>query len=107
MKTVSAEKVASMWAEKLAARTFPQARAEILALLKKKDWDVVPNLKVPHATLRGRPGIRLWFKAQAVYYEKGSAPFNFGSAHTVSYDLDIRKMSAEQFLSFITKRFDL
>lgn len=51
-------------------KTFLEARQAILELLKSKGWKVVTGLKIPHATSPDFK-LRLWFKAQAVYYTQG------------------------------------
>lgn len=86
-----------------AARTFLEARSEILRYLASQGWRVVGDLKVPHATSPDG-GFRLWFKAQAVYFTEGNQ-HTLGGARTVSYDLDIRKLTPEQFLARIERSF--
>ena len=76
--------------------TFLQARKVLLDYLIAHGWSVKADLKIPHATdPYGR--IRLWFKAQAVYRDE--APFDYKYARTISYDLDIRKLTPEEFLN--------
>lgn len=97
-------------------KTFDQARAEILDHLQKLGWAVNPTLKIPHAT-SPNGHVRLWFKKQAVYFtdlageqlSRGSDPpatrHDFGDARTISYSLDTRKLSPEQFMELIQKQF--
>jgi len=85
------------------ARTFIQARSEILATLAVNGWAVSGYLKVPHATSPSGK-FRLWFKAQAVYSSEGDW-HQFKDAHTLSYSLDIRKLSAVAFVTWIAKRY--
>jgi hypothetical protein len=67
-----------------ARRTFKVALREILDYLGNQGWAVAPNLKVPHAT-SPFGDIRLWFKPQAIYIEKGK-PFHLGSARSLHVD---------------------
>lgn len=91
------------------ARTFLQARGEISRLLHERGWQLSPALKVPYATSpSGR--LRLWFKAQAVYFTEAShggrgGHHEFKNARTLSYDLDIRKITPEQFLAAVERWF--
>jgi hypothetical protein len=77
--------------------TFLQARAAILDALRQQGWDVKTygprgELKVPHAT-SSDGDLRLWFKPQAVHYTRRDAHgHDMGRAHTLAYDLDIRKI---------------
>lgn len=91
--------------KKLAApRTFKVARQEILDHLNNAGWNISdPTLKIPHATSPDGT-LRLWFKAQAVYYTKSNEKKHKPKdARTVSYDLDIRKVSPQNFLDWIEK----
>ena len=103
--------------KKAPARTFLQARSEILDELQSRGWSLSPrSLKVPHATSPSGK-LRLWFKPQAVWFSKSNAPpayllghivssgHEMKNAHTLSYDLDIRKMSAKTFVDAIQKNF--
>jgi len=94
-------RVASRFLE--GARTFDDARKDIFDLLKREGWKVVEGLKIPHATSPNGE-LRLWFKKQAVYFTEGNS-HTFGGARTITYGLDIRKMTAEQFLSNLKKWF--
>ena len=61
--------------------TFQQAKDSHLQNLAALGWAVKPGLKVPHAT---RPdGLRLWFKAQAVYASRGTT---FGDTRSIFAD---------------------
>lgn len=75
--------------------TFQAAKAAILAYLQQQGWKVNPHLKVPHATSPDGE-LRLWFKAQAVYY-------SWGDKHTLgdarSLHSDIRDMTPEAFVA--------
>lgn len=77
--------------------TYAQARQTLLAYLAQHGWSVRTDLKVPHAT-SPYGDTRLWFKAQAVYIVNGPPPHKYEHAHTISYDLDIRKLTPEEFL---------
>lgn len=88
--------------KKAKAKTYVQAKADTLKHLESKGWKMSPgNLKIPHATSPDGE-TRLWFKAQAVYYTRGNK-HDFKNARTMSYDLDLRKMSPEDFESFVSK----
>jgi hypothetical protein len=86
-------------------KTYKQARAEILAYLKKEGWAVKDTLKIPHATAPGEWGIgapasvRLWFKAQAVYYGMGNS---FKLARSLHID-DLRTMTPEMFMAHVKR----
>lgn len=89
------------------AKTFADARSDLLAFLRGKGWTVkgesgFDRLKVPHATSPDRQ-FRLWFKPQAVHFTEGE--HSGGNARTISYDLDIRRMSPEEFLSLLKRKF--
>jgi hypothetical protein len=86
------------------AKTFPEARAEMLDGLAKKGWKVKGELKIPHATSPDGD-VRLWFKTQAVYFSLGKG-HDFKNARTLSYDLDIRKMSPEDLEKMAFKERD-
>ena len=75
------------------ATTYAQAHTAILALLMAKGWEVKQNLKIPHATSPDG-NLRLWFKAQAIYYGTNSNVKDFGSAHSL-WASDLRTMTAE------------
>jgi len=87
--------------------TFVQSRDAILDKLESEGWKLSSRtLKIPHATsLDG--DLRLWFKAQAVHYTKNGRGYrhSMGDAHTLAYDLDIRKMTPEQFIQVLKRRF--
>lgn len=73
--------------------TFQAAKTAVLDYLQKQGWKVNPHLKVPHATSPDGE-LRLWFKAQAIYY-------SWGDKHTLgdarSLHTDIRDMTPEAF----------
>lgn len=81
----------------MARETFSQARDRILDTLAKRGWSVVRwgpsgTLKVPHATdPSGR--LRLWFKAQSVYYALGTRNLNDAR----SLWIDLRAISGDAF----------
>jgi hypothetical protein len=79
-----------------AKQTYPKARAELLDYLESKGWKVSRNLKVQQATSPNGK-LKFWFKAQAVWYTYGNS-HKAGNARTVSYDLDIRRLTPEQFV---------
>jgi hypothetical protein len=84
--------------------TFKQARAAILDHLRKEGWSLSSlTLKIPHATAPSGL-LRLWFKAQAVYFTKGNV-HKFNAARTVMYDLDIRQMDGPKFLAMVQRAF--
>lgn len=64
--------------------TYKQAQGVILDALEKWDWTVKRNLKVPHAT-DPYNRVRLYFKPQAIYFDKGS-PFSLGAARSLHVD---------------------
>ncbi len=84
------------------ARTFKEAQSEIFAALRADGWAMKTDLKIPHATSPdGR--YRLWFKTQAVYFDFANlGKHNFGDARSMWAD-DIRKITAEQFLSEVVR----
>lgn len=93
-----------------AATTFQAARSAILDDLQRRGWKVVSGLKIPHAT-SPHGQLRLWFKAQAVYFTEdlnarsdrnGHA---FGHARTISYDLDIRTLTPDEFYAYLKRAF--
>jgi len=86
------------------ARTYAQAREEILDYLDKEGWKLSSKtLRIPHATSPDG-NFRLWFKTQAVYHTFADPGYHrFGDARSLSYDLDIRRMSPEKFLDYIIK----
>ena len=84
------------------ARTFLEARNELMAFLASKHWKLSDKtLKVPYATSPNGE-VRLWFKAQAVYFTEGHG-HSLNNARTLSYDLDIRKTTPEQFYHSVEK----
>lgn len=85
-----------------AARTFLQARREVLQYLTTEGWQVKPGLKIPHAT-SPYDDLRLWFKSQAVYFTCGR-PHTFSNARTLAYDLDIRKVDIPKFVAWVKQR---
>lgn len=99
---------------KPAKRTYPQARADLLNYLATTGWKVQPTLKIPHATSPDGE-FRLWFKPQAIwftdlknkegFYGGGKARHDFHDARTLSYDLDIRALTPEQFVNWIGRQF--
>jgi hypothetical protein len=76
------------------ARTFQEAKRDVIALLKSRGWSVRDGLKVPHATSPDG-AVRLWFKTQAVHHSHGNA--SLGDARSVGYD--IRFMPPEEFVT--------
>lgn len=90
--------------------TYLEARDDILAALRRAGWQVSPHtLKTPHATSpNGR--LRLWFLPQAVHYTTESRYGTTigharGDARSVSYELDIRKLTPTEFIAQIEARF--
>jgi hypothetical protein len=87
------------------ARTFEQARAEILTYLAAHRWTVKLRsstgqpLKIPHATSPGGE-LRLWFKAQAVHFTEGNR-HDVGDA--LSLHTDIRTITGEQLVAALQK----
>ena len=83
--------------------TYAEARSSLLDELESRGWSVRRNLKVPHATApHGQ--FRLWFRPQAIHYTRGGQ-HSLGNARSISYDLDIRKMSPSQFMSWLHDSF--
>lgn len=85
--------------------TYPQAQAAIFSHLTSQKWTVNSKLKIPHATSPDGK-LRLWFKPQAVHYTYDPAfrpTHTFGDARTIDYELDIRKLSPEDFVKYIEK----
>jgi len=83
----------------MAKQTYKQAHGAVLAALAQKGWLVNANLKVPHAT---HPDgcLRLWFKAQAVYYSVHENVKDMGSARSL-WCTGLREGTAEQFCAMI------
>lgn len=86
----------------MAGRTFAQARAEILQYLGSQGWHLSGPLKVPWAE-SPRRGLRLWFKAQAVYASEGSY-HTLGGARSTWID-DIRRLDGPQFLEAVRRMY--
>lgn len=83
-------------------KTYAQAKSDILSHLANNGWQVSDtSLKVPYAT---RGSLRLWFKAQAVYFTQGNR-HTLGDARTVSYTLDTRKLTCEEFVAYVSRAF--
>jgi hypothetical protein len=81
---------------KTAKPTFVEAKQAILDYLGKEGWKLsAPGLKVMHATSKDGK-VRLWFKAQAVYFTYSTGRHDFGEAH--SLHSDIRSMTPEAFV---------
>lgn len=93
-----------------AATTFQAARSAILDDLQRRGWKVVSGLKIPHAT-SPHGQLRLWFKAQAVYFTEDLSArsdrngHTFGHARTISYDLDIRTLTPDEFYAYLKRAF--
>ena len=91
---------------RMARETFNQARDRILDCLERRGWSVARwgpsgTLKVPHATdPSGR--LRLWFKAQSVYYAINSR--NLGDARSLWTDL--RSTTGEDFERMALRELD-
>jgi len=81
---------------KTARPTFVEAKQTILDYLGKHGWKLsAPGLKVMHATSKDGK-VRLWFKAQAVYFTYSTGRHDFGEAHSLQND--IRSMTPEAFV---------
>lgn len=74
------------------SETYQKARSRLLSELKAKGWKVSADLKIPHATRED--GFRVWFKAQAVYYSKGT---DFSEARSMF--IETRGVSTEKFIA--------
>lgn len=86
------------------SKTFAEAKAELLAYLEKEGWKLSSKtLKIPYATSPDGT-IRLWFKAQAIYYTQGT-DHNMGAARSIHSE-DIRKMSPEHFMKQVERWFE-
>ena len=56
----------------MATETFKQAHTRIVTTLRNAGWASSPAWTVPYLTSPdGR--VRLWFKAQAIYYSRGNS----------------------------------
>jgi hypothetical protein len=87
--------------------TYAKARVAAWRYFGTQGWSLSsPGLRNLHAT-HPNGQFRLWFKAQAVLFEEGGSPWRIGSAHTVSYGLDLRQWQPAQFYAAILKMFDL
>ncbi len=83
--------------------TFAEARTAILDYLQARGWSLSSrSLKTPHATSPSG-GVRLWFKAQAVYYSLGDR-HDFGDAR--SLHVDIRTGTADHFHRWFMRYLD-
>ena len=74
------------------AETYKQARERIVGDLRGRGWRVESSLKTPYAT-SSDGSLRIWFRAQAVYYTVGEASHRFED--TRSLHLDTRGLSAD------------
>lgn len=102
MATTIAERVAYRFAAK--QQTFQQSREAILDFLEHEGWKLSSkSLKIPYATSPDGT-LRLWFKAQAVYVTQG-LDHEFKEARTLSYDLDIRKLTPPEFVAQVVRRY--
>lgn len=84
------------------ARTFAQARTELMDELGRRGWQLSSRaLKIPHASIHaGRNDFcRVWFKTQAVYYGHTT---DFGSARSLWLP-DIRHHSAAEIADRIDR----
>ena len=84
------------------ARTYAEARADILRALRAEGWDVRDGLKVPHAT-HPSGDFRLWFKTQAIYFTTGDrrrGQGTLGDAYSIHMG-DIRAMPTAGALAHI------
>lgn len=88
--------------------TYPEARSNIFKELTNHRWALSStSLKIPHATSPDGK-IRLWFKPQAVWMstvEHHGQRHNYKDAHTISYDLDIRKVDPTKFVRSAEDQF--
>jgi hypothetical protein len=77
--------------------TFDSAKVAIWTYLEELGWEVKSNLKIPYA-LSPNKGLKLWFKAQAVYVSQGKSS-TFEDAR--SMHIDIREMNAKEFVKYL------
>lgn len=88
--------------------TFLEAREDLLAALRRAGWNLSePGLRLPYATTPNGV-LRLWFKPQAVHYtilHGNTTRHNARETHSVSYDLDIRKVTPTDFIAQMQRSF--
>lgn len=93
--------------------TYKEAQDAIFSALRRAGWVLSPlTLKLPHAT-SPNGSLRLWFKPQAVHYTSTYTSGGWAThdrhvasnARSISYDLDIRKMTPSEFLGYLRDRF--
>lgn len=99
-----------------AHRTYATAKVEIFDELTRAGWTLSSRtLKTPHATSPDG-SLRIWFKPQAIHFTRtgpGSSHVpgethhrhDAGEARAISYDLDTRKLTPEEFRAVIQRRF--
>lgn len=79
--------------------TFKAALTAIATHLKKEGWEVKEGLKIPHATSPD-DDVRVYFKTQAVYYDRGP-PYSYKSAR--SLHIDIRDLDGPGFVKEVKR----
>jgi hypothetical protein len=86
--------------------TYLEARDDIMGALNRSGWRLSPaGLRLPHATSNNGV-LRLWFKPQAVHYTtSASGRHEPGNARSISYDLDIRKITPTEFIDQVRRKF--
>jgi uncharacterized protein with PIN domain len=90
-------------------RTYAIAQRELIAFLQTKGWDMTLSglrgpLKVPYITSPDK-GVRLWFKAQAIYYttvQGWHEKHDFKSASSVHL-YDFRENTPEQTVQHLSR----
>jgi len=85
--------------------TYKAARLALWSYFGTQGWKLSnPRLKNLWATSPdGR--LRLWFKAQSIYTERGPGPWSINNAHSLTHGLDIRDWSPARFYAAIGKRY--
>ncbi len=85
--------------------TFKAATKRIMDYLEKEGWTVKRRLKIPWAEdCVWERGVKLWFKAQAVWAGPCGTGANLGTAH--STHVDIRGVDAAKFVAYVQRKFE-
>ena len=82
--------------------TFKSAKEGIMRELEARGWSLSRALKIPHATSPDKR-LRLWFKAQSIYFT--IEEHTFGAARAITYwGWGVREMSPAAYVDFVETR---